>query len=133
MSTIDTSIGPDRARELFRAELADVRTGAELQALRTRWVGRNHSWSAAFMEALKTATPEQKKTLGKGANELKKEVEAALAEREAALAATRRPANAVDITLPGRRPALGHRHPLSLIRDEVGGIFTRLGYQVLEG
>ena len=85
------------------------------------------------MEALKTATPEQKKTLGKGANELKKEVEAALSERETALAATRRPANAVDVTLPGRVPQLGHRHPLSLIRDEVIEIFTRLGYQVLEG
>ena len=133
MSTIDPSIGPDRARELFRAELAEVRTDAELQALRTRWVGRNNSWSAAFMEALKTATPELKKTLGKGANDLKKEVEAAIAERNAQLAATRRPANAVDITLPGRVPQLGHRHPLSLIRDEVIEIFTRLGYQVLEG
>ena len=133
MSPIDTSIGPDRARELFRAELADVRTDAELQALRMRWVGRKGSWVAAFMEALATATPEQKKAFGRGANELKNEVEAATTEREAALAATRRPANAVDITLPGRRPAFGHRHPLSLIRDEVGAIFTRLGYQVLEG
>jgi len=133
MTAIDTSIGPDRARELFRAELADVRTDAELQALRTRWVGRKGSWVAAFMEALATATPEQKKTFGRGANELKKEVEATIAEREAALAAARRPAHAVDITLPGRTPALGHRHPLSLIRDEVGAIFTRLGYQVLEG
>lgn len=133
MSPIDTSIGPDRARELFRAELADVRTDAELQALRTRWVGRKGSWVAAFMEALATATPEQKKAFGRGANELRNEVEAAITEREAALAATRRPANAVDITLPGRRPAFGHRHPLSLIRDEVGAIFTRLGYQVLEG
>jgi len=133
VSTIDPSIGPDRARELFRAELAGVRTDAELQSLRTRWVGRNNSWSAAFMEALKTATPEQKKTLGKGANELKKEAEAALAERDAQFAATRRPANAVDITLPGRVPQLGHRHPLSVIRDEVIDIFTRLGYQVLEG
>ena len=131
--SIDPSIGPDRARELFRAELAAVRTDAELQALRTRWVGRNHSWIAAFMEALKTATPDLKKTLGKGANELKKEVEAAIAEREAALAATRRPAHAVDITLPGRVPVLGYRHPLSLVRDEVIEIFTRLGYQVLEG
>jgi phenylalanyl-tRNA synthetase alpha chain len=130
---IDPSIGPDKARELFRAELADVRTDAALQALRTRWVGRNNSWIAAFMEALKTATPEQKKTLGKGANELKKEVEAALAELEQTLAATRRPANAVDITLPGRVPQLGYRHPLSLVRDEVIEIFTRLGYQVLEG
>ena len=132
-AAIDPSVGPDRARELFRAELAEVRTDEELQSLRTRWVGRNNSWTAAFMEALKTATPEQKKTLGKGANELKKEVEAALAERETALAATRRPANAVDVTLPGRVPQLGHRHPLSLIRDEVIEIFTRLGYQVLEG
>ena len=133
MSAIDPSIGPDRARELFRAELAEVRTDAALQALRTRWVGRNNSWIAAFMEALKTATPDQKKALGRGANELKKEVEAALAELETTLAATRRPANAVDITLPGRAPQLGYRHPLSLVRDEVIEIFTRLGYQVLEG
>ncbi len=133
MTSIETSIGPDQARELFRAELADVRTDAELQALRTRWVGRKGSWVAAFMEALATATPEQKKLFGRGANELKKEVEAAIGEREAALAATRRPAHAVDITLPGRARRRGHRHPLSLIRDEVGAIFTRLGYQVLEG
>ena len=85
------------------------------------------------MESLATATPDQKKALGRGANELKKEVEAALAELEAQLAATRRPANAVDITLPGRVPQLGYRHPLSLVRDEVIEIFTRLGYQVLEG
>ena len=133
MAPIDPTIGPDRARELFRAELAEVRTDAELQALRTRWLGRSHSWTAAFMEALKTAIPEHKKTLGKGANELKKEVEAAIIERDAELAATRRPANAVDITLPGRKPQLGHRHPLSLVRDEVMEIFSRLGYQVLEG
>ncbi len=133
MSAIDPSIGPDQARELFRAELAEVRTDAALQALRTRWVGRKGSWVAAFMEALATATPDQKKALGRGANELKKEVEAALAELETQLAATRRPANAVDITLPGRVPQLGYRHPLSLVRDEVIEIFTRLGYQVLEG
>jgi phenylalanyl-tRNA synthetase alpha chain len=130
---IDPSIGPDRARELFRAELAEVRTDAALQALRTRWIGRNNSWIAAFMEALKSATPDQKKSLGKGANELKKEVEAAIAELDEKLAATRRPANAVDITLPGRIAPLGYRHPLSLVRDEVIEIFTRLGYQVLEG
>lgn len=130
---IDSSISPADARALFRAELAAVRTDAELQALRNRWIGRSNSWTAAFMEALKTATPQQRKSLGKGANDLKKDVEAAIAERASALAATRRPKNAVDLTLPGRGPQLGHRHPLSLVRDEVIDIFTRLGYQVLEG
>jgi phenylalanyl-tRNA synthetase alpha chain len=133
MTAIDPAIGPVKARDLFRAELAEVRTDAALQALRTRWIGRNNSWITAFMEAVKSAAPEQKKTLGKSANELKREVEAALAQLEGSLAATRRPANAVDITLPGRIPQLGYRHPLSLVRDEVIEIFTRLGYQVLEG
>jgi phenylalanyl-tRNA synthetase alpha chain len=133
MQPIDPSIGPERARELFRAELADVRTAGDLQALRTRWVGRRSSWVAAFMEALATAAPDQKKILGKGANELKREAEAALAEREAALAATRRPAGSVDITLPGWRPTQGYRHPLSLVREEVTAVFSRMGYQVLEG
>ena len=77
---------------------------------------------------LKTAAPELKKELGRSINELKRIVEDALAEREAELAASARPAHAVDITLPGRVPQLGYRHPLSLIRDEVIEIFTRLGY-----
>jgi phenylalanyl-tRNA synthetase alpha chain len=133
MLTIDPSIGPDRARAMFDEELNGARTGAALQALRNRWVARQGSWVAAFMERIGRATPEEKKVLGRGANELKRHVEAALAVREQELAATRRPAGAVDVTLPGRAPRLGSRHPLSLIREEVGAIFSRLGYQVLEG
>ena len=130
---IDTSITPDRALSVFQDELGAIRTDAELQALRTRWVGRKGSWVAAYMETIGKATPEEKRTLGRLANELKKAVESAIAERETALAATRRPAGAVDVTLPGRRPVLGYRHPLSLLREQVQEIFTRLGYQVLEG
>jgi phenylalanyl-tRNA synthetase alpha chain len=133
MIPIDVSVSPDRALTVFADELAIVRTDAELQALRTRWVGRKGSWVAAYMEAIGKATPEAKRRLGRLANELKKSVEAAIAEREAALATTRRPAGAVDVTLPGRRPLLGYRHPLSLVREQVQQIFSRLGYQVLEG
>ncbi|MGE0460669.1 MAG: phenylalanine--tRNA ligase subunit alpha [Vicinamibacterales bacterium] len=133
MTTIDPSISTDRARAIFDEELAGVASAAALQELRNRWMARSGSWVAAFMELIAKAPADQKKALGRGANELKKHVEAALAERERALAATRRPAGAVDITLPGRAPRLGCRHPLSLIREEVGAIFSRLGYQVLEG
>jgi phenylalanyl-tRNA synthetase alpha chain len=133
MTPIDPSVGPDRAKDLFRAELAEARTAAELQSLRNRWVGRRHSWVAAFMDAIATSTPDGKRAIGKGANELKREAEAALAAREAELAATRRPAGSVDVTLAGRSTAAGFRHPLSLVRDEVAATFSRMGYQVLEG
>jgi phenylalanyl-tRNA synthetase alpha chain len=39
----------------------------------------------------------------------------------------------VDITLPGRRPALGRRHPLTIVRDRMEAIFTRMGFAVVEG
>ena len=130
---IDPSIGPDRARAVFDEELQPATSESALRDLRHRWLARSGSWVAAFMDRLAAAPPPEKKLLGRGANELKRHVEQALAGREAALAATKRPEGAVDITLPGRQPALGFRHPLSLIREQVGEIFSRLGYQVLEG
>ncbi|HUE89611.1 MAG TPA: phenylalanine--tRNA ligase subunit alpha [Vicinamibacterales bacterium] len=130
---IDPSVGHERALLLFQEELAAVRTDAELQALRTRWAGRKGSWVTAFMDLVGRAAPDEKRVIGRLANELKKTVDASIAERAVALGAARRPAGAVDVTLPGRLPLLGYRHPLSLVREEVQDIFTRLGYQVLEG
>ncbi len=132
-SPIDPSVGHDRALELFREELETVRTDANLRALRTRWVGRKGSWMAAFMDLVGRAAPDEKRLIGRQANELKRAVETALAKRDAALATSRRPAGTLDVTLPGRAPLVGYRHPLSLVRDQVQEIFTRLGYQILEG
>ena len=39
----------------------------------------------------------------------------------------------VDITLPGRDVPLGHRHPLTVIREEIEQIFCSLGFEILEG
>ena len=39
----------------------------------------------------------------------------------------------IDVTLPGREIPLGHRHPLTVIREEIEHIFTGLGFEILEG
>ena len=39
----------------------------------------------------------------------------------------------VDVTLPGREVPLGHRHPLTVIREEIEQIFASLGFEILEG
>jgi phenylalanyl-tRNA synthetase alpha chain len=133
MSDSDHISRIESARNKFREALSEVRTSSEFQELRNSWLGRKNGRIAEYTALLKTAAPEIKKELGRSINELKRIVEEALAEREAEFAKSARPANAIDITLPGRVPQLGYRHPLSLIRDEVIEIFTRLGYQVLEG
>ncbi len=39
----------------------------------------------------------------------------------------------IDITAPGRRPGLGHLHPLTIVREEMTDIFTGLGFSIAEG
>ena len=104
-----------------------------LRDKRNAWLSRKGGFLADLMNRLSALEPADKKEFGRRVNEFKTRIEGVLAEREAQLAASRRPAHAVDVTLPGVAPPLGFRHPLSLIRDEVAGIFSRLGYQVLEG
>lgn len=106
---------------------------AALEALAIGWTGRKSGRLAELMGHLPSLPPADRRAFGQLVNALKSRVEQALTERELAAAATRRPDGAVDVTLPGRAPAIGHRHPLSLVREEVQAIFTRLGYQVLEG
>jgi phenylalanyl-tRNA synthetase alpha chain len=106
---------------------------AAIEALTIGWTGRKSGRLADLMSHLPSLPPADRRAFGQLVNALKSRVEQALTERELAAAATRRPAGAVDVTLPGRAPAIGHRHPLSLVREEVQAIFTRLGYQVLEG
>jgi phenylalanyl-tRNA synthetase alpha chain len=122
-----------RARAEFLDGLARLQSEPDLQALRDKYLGRKNGVVTALLKSVAGAPPELKPALGKLANELKIEIEQQLAERRAALDAVKAPAGAVDITLPGRKPRLGHRHPLTIVREQIEAIFTRMGYQVLEG
>ena len=140
MSTLDEQLHALRQHEAqFEHDLARIAEGGGANAasllatVRNTYLSRKSGYVADLMNRLATLPNSDKKEFGRKVNDFKARVEAAIAERESALAATRRPVNAVDITLPGRVPAFGSRHPLSLIRDEVIDIFTRLGYQVIEG
>jgi phenylalanyl-tRNA synthetase alpha chain len=122
-----------RARADFLEDLARLTSEQDLQALRDKYLGRKNGVMTALMKSVATAAADLKPRLGKLANELKQEIEQQLAERRTAMNATKAPVGAVDITLPGRTPPIGHRHPLTIVRGEIEAIFTRMGYQVLEG
>ena len=126
-AAVDAHIGA------FERELAAARSLRDAQAVRDRYLGRKNSIVAAWMQSIGAAPPEEKKSIGRYANELKQAIEArwtAYAERAEAAG---RPAGTVDVTLPGRTPALGRRHPLTIVRDQLESIFTRMGFTVVEG
>jgi phenylalanyl-tRNA synthetase alpha chain len=123
----------DRLRAEFLQDLSRLASEPELQVVRDRYLGRKSGAVASLMKVLATAPADVRPSLGRLANELKREIEAQLEGRRVALEAARPPVGAVDITLPGRPVALGHRHPITVVREAIEAIFTRMGYQVLEG
>jgi phenylalanyl-tRNA synthetase alpha chain len=123
---------PDLQQQ-FTADLDAVRTDGDLKALRDKYLGRKGGAIAALMKSLGQAPADERPALGQQINALKQQIEAAIDARQAALAATRRPAGAVDVTLPGRAPAIGRLHPLTQLRTRIEGIFARQGYEILDG
>ena len=117
----------------FEHELGAAASARDAQSVRDRYLGRKNSVVASWMQLIAGAPADQKKSIGRYANELKQAVEARWTEHQASGRFVARPAGAVDITLPGRVPALGHRHPLTVVRDELEEIFTRMGFTVVEG
>jgi phenylalanyl-tRNA synthetase alpha chain len=123
----------DDLRAQFDRDLAAAEREPDLRVVRDRYLSRKGGLVSALLKALGSASSEDRPRLGQLANQLKQEIETRLAARLEAAAANRRPAGAVDLTLPGRRPGIGHRHPLTLLRERVEAIFTRYGFLVIEG
>jgi phenylalanyl-tRNA synthetase alpha chain len=117
----------------FEAELAQARSTRDAQTVRDRFLGRRNSVVASWMQTIGAAPPDQKKQIGRFANELKQAIEERWTRYLEQAAAIARPAGAVDVTLPGRARAFGHRHPLTVVRNQMEAIFTRMGFAIIEG
>ncbi|MCF7838075.1 MAG: phenylalanine--tRNA ligase subunit alpha [Candidatus Marinimicrobia bacterium] len=107
-------------------------SGAELEALRIRALGRN-GLIHDIMGAIKTAPPGDRRAWGQAANAWKQAVQTALDARQADLARPRAAPADFDVTLPGYWRGLGSRHPVSQLIERAVGIFRRLGFTVAEG
>src|SRR5215471_26530 len=127
---------PDLQRT-FERELASIASEADLRELRDRYLARKGGVASNLLKDVASAGADERRTLGQAANQFKQHGEAAIASAQASLAAVsadrERRANAVDVTLPGRPPLAGHRHPLTLLRERVEAIFLRFGFLIVEG
>jgi len=125
----------------FEAEAAAVIASkgdrAAWEDLRLRWIGRKHGIVRSLLGMTGEVPAADRPAYGQAVNSLKEKVEARLAELDAMLAEREREAvrqrATVDVTLPGRRPALGTLHPITLVNRDMARIFAELGFSVAEG
>jgi phenylalanyl-tRNA synthetase alpha chain len=123
----------DQLRAEFQAALASARTADDLQTARDRFVGRKQGLITMLLKSVSSAPMDERKSLGGAANALKQEFEQAWEARASAISAGAAPPDAVDVTLPGRVPRLGRRHPLTQVRERIETIFASMGYAVIDG
>jgi phenylalanyl-tRNA synthetase alpha chain len=108
----------------------------QLQDIRINLLGRKGELTA-LMKGLGSLEAAERPIVGQLVNTVRDEIESALgAAIEAAqqkVIAGRLQSERVDISLPGRRPQKGTKHPVSLVIEEICSIFAGLGFAVAEG
>lgn len=116
--------------------LAAADSRETLAAFWQEYLSKNGKVSG-LMKQLRNVAPEERPAAGKIINEFKQKLTAdyeAAAERiNAAELAARNAAEAVDITLPAKRRALGALHPITLVKNQIIDTFAGMGFEVFEG
>jgi phenylalanyl-tRNA synthetase alpha chain len=130
LRTLDAEL--ERGQRLFAA----AGTLEELERAQISVLGRK-STLGEVQKSLGSLSEDDRREVGRRANEVRAALQDALDERRDLLQRGERRAqlerDRVDVTLPGRRPRPGSLHPLTATEYEIVDVFTRLGYRVVEG
>ncbi len=118
------------------SEISSIKNIAELNNAKTALTGRKGLFSD-LLSTLKDLDKEQRKLVGKEINEIKGWAESRLEELrlyfEGEEKRKRDLASRIDITMPGKVPLIGKKHPISQTLEEIIKIFSFLGFSVAEG
>ena len=116
---------------LAREAATSLGTPDQIEQYRLHWLGRKQGRLKLVSEAwLKAAPSDAKRALGQRFNALKAYIEQRLDEAASSGSQYALDAEAIDITLPGTRHALGAEHPLIKTMHEMVAVFERMGYSV---
>lgn len=122
--------------QIYRGALAEIEAASDeksVKTLSTQYLGRK-GFVTQYLKNISSLPEQERPQAGKRANEMKRGLDGAIAQRLAVLAAEAEAADpGIDVTLPGREVATGSLHPITRITTEICEIFTRLGFSVVEG
>lgn len=108
----------------------------DVQDIRVKYLGKKGEFTA-IMKELGKLSKEERPKVGQVINSARELIEKTLQDKMEELkdAALQEKINSekIDITLPGRKPAIGHLHPLHLTRMQMENAFLKMGFSIAEG
>lgn len=107
-----------------------------LSDIKVDFLGKN-GVVTGLLKGMRDVAPEERPVLGQQVNSLRAQIEELITSREAAVKKhelnRKLKAEAIDITLPAKKPELGTLHPITLVKNELIDAFSGLGFVVYEG
>lgn len=117
-------------------EIAKISSKTNLDALKVKFLGKKGELTA-ILKQMGKLSPEERPVMGQLANEVRSFIEEKIEERSAEIkkieTAQKLKDETIDVTMPGKVKPLGHKHPLSIVLDEVKEIFMGMGFDVATG
>ena len=116
--------------------MEEIAQSEDPEALRIRYLGKKGELTAV-LRGMGSVPPEERPVIGALANDIREQIEAALAakaeEKKEKELSHKLEAEALDVTIPGTACAVGRRHPLAQTENMLRDIFIGMGFSVAEG
>lgn len=115
------------------AQAADV---DQLNEVRVKYLGKKGELSK-LLKGMKDVAPEDRPKVGQMVNAARAVIEEEMEKKKTAILRKIREekmkSEVIDVTLPGTKVAVGHRHPNQIALDDLERVFIGMGYEVVEG
>ena len=123
----------DKIEELLKeVENLSAKSAEEVEQLRLKYLSKKGAITALMAE-FRDVPADQKKTVGMKINELKQTVQGKINELKEQIENTEDSCCHVDLTCTPYPIALGARHPLTIVKNEIIDIFSRMGFTLADG
>lgn len=117
-------------------DLSKLKTQQDIENFRVKYLGKKGALTS-ILKQMGSLSPEEKPQMGQLSNDVRKflvdNINLKLNEIQKLELSKKLQSEKIDVTLPGKRYALGKKHPTSLILDEVSSIFIGMGFSIVEG
>lgn len=129
----------EKLNQLFNfvvEKLDSIKTKTEFEELRVKYLGKKSELNQ-ILKGMKDLSVEEKIRVGKVVNEIKSKMEKYFSDTMEKIdkieMEKKLKEEIIDITLPGKKIKLGHKHPIQLVLEEIQEIFLNMGFTIEEG
>ena len=125
-----------KIREAALTNLQEINDLKVLEELRLKFLGKKGELTQVLKEMGKLRA-EERPEMGQLANDVRSFIEEKLDDAKNALLAKEQEMKLsiekIDVTMPGKKAVLGHKHPMTIVVDEIKDIFIGMGYEIADG